>query len=76
MLIPPTYRLVEWTGAGQWEYYGDYTTAVEKPIYLRDPPAGQVVQLSEGCSVHEYVTAAGHKNIGTWIDNAAQQVGR
>ena len=75
-LLPPAYRLVEWTASGHWVYYGDHTTSVERPVYLRDPAPGQIVQLSEGCAVYDFVVGGGHKNIGAWIDEAARKVGR
>lgn len=75
-LLRPTYRLVEWTSAGRWEYYADHTTSVERPVYLRDPAPGQVVQLAEGSAVYDFTTARGHTNIGAWIDEAAKKVDR
>jgi hypothetical protein len=46
------------------------------PRYLADPASGYVTGLSSGTAVYDYMTEIGHKNIGAWIDAAAQQVGR
>lgn len=59
-----------------WVRYRDYTNSVNLPGYLGEPAAGYVTLLSTGAFVYDYVTQQGHKNIGAWIDRAAQQVGR
>jgi hypothetical protein len=42
---------------------------------LRTPGLGYVTQLSAGTATYDYVNDEGHKNIGAWIDQAAQRVG-
>jgi hypothetical protein len=71
----PQYYLFEWNGQG-WARYQNYTFSVTFPCYLADPAAGYVTQLSGGTSVYDYVKQVGHKNIGAWIDQAAQQAVR
>jgi hypothetical protein len=74
-MAPPKYYLYEWNGQ-MWVPYDDYVDAVRLPPYLRDPAIRNLTQLSSGTSVYDYVNDDGHKNIGSWIDRAAQQVGR
>lgn len=71
----PQYYLFELTGQG-WVRYQDYTKPVNLPRYLPDPLTGYVTPLSTGTAVYDYMNQQGHKNIGAWIDRAAQQVGR
>jgi len=59
-----------------WVRYQDYTNPVNLPRYLADMDVGYVRELSTGTAVYDYMNQDGHKNIGTWIDRAAQQVGR
>lgn len=59
-----------------WKWYADYTDAVKIPAYLTAPAEGYVRLISEGTSEYDFVDRAGHKNIGAWIDMAAQKVGR
>jgi hypothetical protein len=49
---------------------------VKLPPWLADPVAGYVTLLSSGASEYDYINNDGHKNIGSWIDRAAQQAGR
>jgi hypothetical protein len=69
------YYLFDWNGQG-WVRYQDYAKPVNLPRYLADPAAGYVTVLSTGTAVYDYMNQDGHKNIGAWIDAAAQQVGR
>lgn len=71
----PQYYLFEWKGQ-EWVRYADYTRPVKLPRYLADPAAGYVTALSTGTAVYDHMNNEGHKNIGAWIDRAAQQVGR
>lgn len=71
----PQYYLFEWTG-GAWVRYRDYTNPVSLPRYLSDPGVGYVRPLSAGTAIYDFVYGQGHKNIGSWIDLAAQRVGR
>ena len=74
-LVIPQYYLFTYVRNG-WSRYPDYTNAVDLPPYLRDPSVNQVVQLSEGCGLYDFALQEGHRNIGRWIDAAAQAVGR
>jgi hypothetical protein len=59
-----------------WNRYSDYTLAVSLPPWLSDPAAGYVTPFSHHASVYDYVIGNGQKDIGAWIDRAAQSVGR
>jgi hypothetical protein len=77
----PRYYLFEFvrsvvTGAYGWHRYQDYTDPVKLPPWLIDPQPGYVTPLSYNASAYDYITNDGHKNIGAWIDRAAQSVGR
>jgi hypothetical protein len=65
-------RQSEW----QWRPYADYTQSVPLPRYLPTPQSGFVTPLSYHAAEYDYVANEGHKNIGSWIDRAAQAVGR
>lgn len=71
----PLYYLFELTQQG-WVRYEDHTDPVKLPPYLTDPAAGYVTLLSSGTAIYNFVSDDGHKNIGAWIDQAAQRVGR
>ena len=60
----------------QWQQYQDYTLAVPLPRYLAEPSVGIVMPLSSGTEEYDFVAQDGHKNIGAWIDRAAQRAGR
>jgi hypothetical protein len=66
------------SGQGEWQWlsYSDYTQSVSLPKYLRKPDVGYVMPLSSGTIEYDYCAHDGHKNIGSWIDAAAQAVGR
>jgi hypothetical protein len=59
-----------------WNRYGDYSSSVTLPSWLADPIAGYVTPLSQNASVYDYIADDGHRNIGSWIDKAAQGAGR
>jgi Thoeris protein ThsB, TIR-like domain len=59
-----------------WLPYQDYTNPVKRPTYLSDPAPGHVTPLSHGTMVRDFIGDTGSKNIGLWIDLAAQAVGR
>lgn len=63
---------IEW----QWLRYQDYTSPVPLPRYLTAPTIGYVVKLSSGAREHDFIQDNGHKNIGAWLDIAAEAVGR
>lgn len=60
----------------RWHPYVDYKLPVSLPRYLPEPGIGYVRPLSEGALQYDFVAGLGHKNIGAWIDTAAQMVGR
>lgn len=60
----------------EWHRYSDYTSSVSLPPWLADPVAGYVTPLSQNATVYDYIADDGHKNIGSWIDRAAQGAGR
>jgi hypothetical protein len=82
--LPPQYYLYELTfvldGHGDkiehWSPYHDYTAAVEKPAWLTDPSVDHVMALSVDAAEYDYEQDNGHRNIGSWIDMAANQAGR
>jgi hypothetical protein len=59
-----------------WNRYSDYTSSVTLPSWLADPAAGYVTPLSQNATVFDYIADDGHRNIGSWIDKAAQGAGR
>jgi hypothetical protein len=82
VLYPAKYYLFEYKlvckfGQYQWEWhrYEDYTDPVDRPSWLADPAAGWIMPFSNGAVEHDYVGEFGDKNIGAWIDAAAQQAG-
>jgi hypothetical protein len=67
-----------WTASGyqwQWQRYADYTDPVTLPGWLADPAPAYVTPLSNFAAIYDYMDG-GHRNIGAWIDRAAQQAGR
>lgn len=62
--------------AWAWNRYSDYTSAVSLPPWLADPAARYVTPLSQNAPVYDYIADDGHRNIGSWIDLAAQRSGR
>jgi hypothetical protein len=84
LLAPVRYYLFEKkpyiTAAGtadwQWVRYQDYTDPVKLPAWLAVPAPGYVMPLSTNTDEYDYIGHDGHKNIGTWIDRAAQRAGR
>ena len=67
--------LCEWLN-GKWEWYSDYTLAINKPSYMGAIPNNQVLSLSHGALTYDFAAQNGSKNLGGWIDLAAQAVGR
>ncbi len=82
--LPPQYFLYEMKlvpdGYGgvieQWSRYSDYTAPVKKPAWLTDPSVDYVMPLSADAAEYDYELGHGHRNIGSWIDQAAKQAGR
>lgn len=60
----------------QWLPYKDYTQSVPLPRFFAAPDVGYVRPLSVGAHEYDFVAGGGHRNIGAWIDDAAQAVGR
>lgn len=60
----------------QWTRYGDYTAPISKPTWLADPPVDHIMPLSVNAAEYDYELDYGHRNIGSWIDEAAKQLGR
>jgi hypothetical protein len=63
--------------AGRWQWgwhrYDDYTLAVDLPGWVRDPEPRFVTPLSDCAAEYDYIANDGHRNIGSWIDLAAQR---
>jgi hypothetical protein len=81
-LSPARYYLFEcksvWTGAQydwQWQRYADYTDPIKLPRWLPEPMVGYITSLAQYSASYDYCIG-GHKDIGAWIDQAAQQAGR
>jgi hypothetical protein len=62
--------------AWQWLPYQDYTLSVPLPPYIAAPDIGYVMPLSAGAREYDFVAGTGHKNLGGWVDAAAQAAGR
>jgi hypothetical protein len=62
-------------GAWTWRWYARQTDPVPLPKYMKPPTLGQPVPLSEVTSEYDW-SQNGAKNIGSWIDMAAQEAGR
>jgi hypothetical protein len=75
-LVLAKYYLFERDIKFGWLRYQDYTNSVKLPPYLSDPAPGYVIPLSWGTPVRDFIVDDGSKNIGIWIDLAAQAVGR
>jgi Thoeris protein ThsB, TIR-like domain len=75
-LVPAKYYLFERDLTHGWLRYQDYPNPVRLPPYLSDPAPGYVTPLSWGTLVRDFMADDGPKNIGLWIDLAAQAVGR
>jgi hypothetical protein len=70
-----TYRIFEKNISG-WFQYEDYTSAVQLPRYLQDPPVDYVTPLDAGALEYDFAIQNGAKNIGGWLDLAAKNAGR
>jgi len=65
------------TGHWEWKAYGDYISSVPVPNYMPLPVlGGAVIPLSAHTVEYDYAAQNGSKNIGGWIDLAAQRVNR
>nr|WP_137827999.1 TIR domain-containing protein [Methylobacterium sp. L1A1] len=59
-----------------WQWYADYTRAVDLPAYLDAPNGNQVMPLARGTQEYDWAAQSGHKNVAGWIDLAATEAGR
>jgi MTH538 TIR-like domain (DUF1863) len=82
---PPLYYLYEKKlvsdGRGGWELgwvrYADHTAPVKIPSWVTEPQLhNYVTPLSANAAEYDYVADHGHRNIGSWIDEAAKRAGR
>jgi hypothetical protein len=60
----------------RWEAYATHKSPVPFPRWLDKPDVNYVMPLSTGAAGYDYTAGNGHKNIGSWIDLAAQRAGR
>jgi hypothetical protein len=74
-LAMPKYYLFEFNGVS-WLRYQDHIAEVYLPSYLPDPQPGWVSIIGPHVGNHDFVLHRGVNNIGVWIDQAAQAVGR
>jgi hypothetical protein len=70
--IRNTFGGLDWS----WVRYKDHTDPVELPVWLADPAPGYVTPLFWYTKAYDYVVNEGHRNVGIWIDHAAQMAGR
>lgn len=78
-LYENSYVLTDWlTNRKEWRWqpYQDYSWPVPIPPYITTPDVGYVMPLSTGTQEYDFANREGHKNIGIWIDLAAQAAGR
>lgn len=59
-----------------WRQYQHYSNPVNLPAYLQAPDIDHIRPLSSAVLVYDFIGGSGHSNIGSWIDAAAQRVGR
>jgi MTH538 TIR-like domain (DUF1863) len=79
LLDPVRYFLYErkfYLGEWHWVRYQDHTAAVDLPRWLPDPDPGFVMPLAPYVGEYDYATQEGYKDIGAWLDRAAQRAGR
>lgn len=70
--VKDPYGNVRW----EWQRYEDYTQAVDLPRWLSEPAVGFLMPLSNNAAQYDYIADEGHRNIGSWLDQAARQAGR
>lgn len=59
-----------------WQWYADYTRAVDLPAYLAAPDGDRVMPLAQGTREYDWSAQGGHGNVAGWIDLAAAEAGR
>lgn len=62
-------------GNYKWDWYKKHTLSVNVPSYMPRPTLGNPLSFSDYTRMHDW-TSGGHNQIGSWIDAAAQAVGR
>lgn len=62
-------------GSYKWEWYDKHTTPIDVPRYMDKPRQGEPIRLSDFVRLYDW-KEDGHKNMGAWIDQAAQDAGR
>ncbi|ACK86188.1 TIR domain-containing protein [Methylorubrum extorquens] len=67
---------VSGAAGSSWQWYADYTRAVDLPAYLEAPNGNKVMPLSRGTQEYDWVAQNGYRNVGGWIDLAATEAGR
>ncbi len=61
----------------KWIAYNDYTIAIpERDLWFPPPTSNTVMQLSKYCRSYDFIVDDGRKNIGKWIETAAESAGR
>ena len=60
----------------KWIWYTKYTHPVSVPRYMPKPVANEPIRLSDCINEYDWILGNGSQNIGAWIDQAAQNVGR
>jgi len=59
-----------------WQWYEDYQPRVPRPKVVPDTNAGIIIPLSAYTKRYNFMPDVGSKNIGSWLDLAASEVGR
>lgn len=62
---------IEWI----WKRYDDHRQVVDFPRWMQKPQPGYIQPLNFDAEEYDYTAGDGHKNIGSWIDAAAQMRG-
>jgi hypothetical protein len=65
-----------WNVEFTWDWYNDYQPSVPRPKFVPESEAGTIVPLSAYTQRYDFMPHEGSKNIGSWLDTAAVEVGR
>ena len=60
----------------KWQWYDDYQRPVSRPAFVPESDAGIIFPLSAYARRYDFVPHEGSRNIGSWLDAAAAEVGR
>jgi hypothetical protein len=60
----------------EWHWYLDHQPPVPRPKFVSESDAGTIVPLSAYSRRYDFMPHEGSKNIGSWLDTAAVEVGR